>query len=137
MQFSSIFGITLTASLASAMPVDTTTGQVVSTENNLAARDTCILSTWSGNNCDGDEGSAWSFVVDGCRTCENVLANQHSIKLEGNCGQGSFRIGANADSCNTLFQYSDVSFNGAGCYNINTGGSFASVAPCFGTNFWY
>ena len=92
----------------------------------------CVLTTYPTDDCTGSSGGVgyrFAPVDETCRTCEPVGADQHSFRLDGDCPRGTAYIGGDARSCR---DGGTISFGGAGCWHVDTGGAFVGIQPCFG-----
>jgi len=90
----------------------------------------CIIRTYAGSNCDGRNFAAYEYTPEKeCRSCRSPGGDAHSFRLEENCPFGKLWA-FSGNNCNG--DNGAINMRGPGCYNVNTGYSWNSFAPCFG-----
>jgi hypothetical protein len=88
----------------------------------------CIIRSYGGNNCQGNNVRSYDFSTQGCRSCER-FDTSHSFSMEGTCPSGRFF--ASDNDCGRPANNPSIGFSGPGCYNVNTGYNWVTGWPCF------
>ena len=142
MKFTGAVAILMTLGVVSAYPtadrvipplapnaynVSTTDVALIQERGELAALG-CIIRSYSGSNCKGTNLQSYDYSTQGCRSCR-PFDTSHSFSMSGTCPDGRFY--ASDNNCGKSANNPTVGFNGAGCYNVNTGRNWVSGWPCF------